>query len=155
MRARMNRIAFLGLSLCVIGCNNGSGAAPNYKHNREGTGTPVATWDSDSITQEELKERFLEMSPFARTRFQTVEAKKEFVDGLANFEVLAAEAQKRGLQNDPEVLETAKKVMVQKLLQKEFDEKAGKKIEDSEIGAFYESHKGDYVKPEMIRMTQL
>lgn len=159
MRARMNsplKTALVALSAALLlSACNGSDDAKKYRHNREGTGTAVATWDSDSITQEELKQRFLEMSPFARTRYQTVEARKEYVEGLARFELLAAEAAKRGLQNDPEVIETAKKVMVQKLLQKEFDEKAGKKIEDADVTAYYESHKADYVKPEMIRLSDI
>src|SRR5437763_763241 len=100
MPARMNRS--LALPLCaaalLAGCPSGTGQRVNYKHNHAGTGAPVATWDHDSVTAEELKQRFLEMSPFARTRYQTVEQRKEYVDGLARFELLAAEAEKRGLQ---------------------------------------------------------
>lgn len=129
--------------------------APNYKHNREGKGTPVATWSGDSITQEELKQRFLEMSPFARTRYQTVDQRKEYVEGLARFELLANEALKRGLDKDPEVIETAKKVMVQRLIQEEFEKKEGQKIDDADVAAYYEKHKSDYVKPEMIRLSHL
>ena len=140
----------------LLGCNNG-GPAVDFRHNRAGTGTPVATWGNgkDSVTAEELQQRFSEMSPFARARYQTPEQRKEYVEGLARFELLAAEAQKRGLQNDPEVVETAKKVMVQRLIQKEFEEKAGKKLEDAELQAFYEKHKSDYVKPEMLRLSDI
>ena len=151
----MNRtlIASVAAAALLSGCKQG--AAPDYRHNRAGGGTPVATWNNDSVTVEELQQRFLEMSPFARARYQTPEQRKEYVEGLARFELLAAEAQKRGLQNDPEVLETAKKVMVQKLLQQEFEQKAGKKVEDAEVAAYYEKHKADYVKPEMLRLSDI
>src|SRR5262249_39649007 len=118
-------------ALCVCsltylaGCKRDQGDTLNFKHNKDGKGTAVATFDGDSITVEELKQRFAEMSPFLRSRYATLEQRKDYVDGLARFELLAQEAHRRGLQNDPEVVETAKKVMVQKLIQKEFDEKQG------------------------------
>jgi peptidyl-prolyl cis-trans isomerase C len=151
----MNRLltaSALSASL-VFGCSQPP--AQDFRHNRTGGGTPVATWGKDSVTAEELQQRLSEMSPFARARYQTPEQRKEYVEGLARFELLAAEALKRGLQNDPEVVETAKKVMVQRLIQKEFEEQAGKKLEDAELQAFYEKHKSDYVKPEMLRLSDI
>ena len=138
----------------AAGCSKSSAGEMNFHHNRDGQGTAVATFGKDSITAEELKERFAEMSPFARARFQTVEERKQYVEGLARFELLAAEALARGLQNDPEVIATAKKVMVQKLIQNEFDEKAGP-ISDAEVADYYQKHKADYVKPEMVRLSQI
>lgn len=144
-------------TLALAGCQKstppGHGDV-NFLHNKEAKGTPVATFHKDSITVEELSDRFAEMSPFARARFQTVEERKQFVEGMARFELLAAEALARGLQNDPEVVETAKKVMVQKLVQKEFDEKPTP-ISDTEVAAYYEKHRQDYVKPEMIRLSHI
>lgn len=141
--------------LAVVGCNNnGKQSGMNFRHNKDGKGTPVATFGQDSITAEELKERFAEMSPFARARFQTVEERKQYVEGMARFELLAAEAASRGLQNDPEVIETAKKVMVQKLIHQEFDEKPTP-ISETEVAAYYDKHKSDYVKPQMVRLSQI
>jgi peptidyl-prolyl cis-trans isomerase C len=131
-----------------------SGGEMNFRHNKDRKGTPVASFGEDSITAEQLKERFAEMSPFARTHYQTLEQRKQYVESLARFELLAAEALTRGLQNDPDVIDVAKKVMVQKLMQKEFDEKASP-IADSEIADYYQKHQSDYVKPEMVRLSQL
>lgn len=126
----------------------------DFRHTRKAGGTPVATFGNDSITAEELKERFAEMNPYQRAGYQTLERKKEYVEGLARFELLAAEAVSRGLQSDPEVVETAKKVMVQKLIRKELDEKPTPVI-DSEVADFYEKHKSDYVSPEKVRVSFL
>lgn len=139
--------------VALAGCK-GESQGMNFRHNKDGKGTPVATFGGDSITAEELKARFAEMSPFARARFQTVEERKQYVEGLARFELLAAEAAARGLQNDPEVIETAKKVMVQKLIEKEFDEKSTP-VPDTDVAAYYEKHKSDYVKPEMVRLSHI
>ncbi len=142
------------LLTCFAGCKREQGDTLNFRHNKDGKGTPVASFSGDSITVEELKQRFSEMSPFLRSRYATVEQRKDYVDGLARFELLAQEAHRRGLQNDPEVIETAKKVMVQKLIQKEFDEKQGP-IAEQEVKDYYEAHKNDYVKPELVRISDI
>jgi peptidyl-prolyl cis-trans isomerase C len=126
----------------------------DFRHNRAGAGTKVATFGDDSITSEELKARFAEMSPYARARYQTLEQKKEFVDGMARFELLAAEAVRRGLASDPEVLHTTKQVMIQKLLKQEYEEKPNP-VPDTDVAAWYEKHKADYVKPEMVRLVHI
>ena len=138
----------------LAACNSGDGASVNFRHNKDGKGTKVATFGDDSITLEELKARLAEMSPYARARYQTLEQRKEYVDGVARFQMLAAEAQRRGLANDPEVVETAKKVMVQRLLQLELEEKPNP-VPDAQVAEYYEKHKSDYVKPEMVRLSHV
>ncbi|MGQ0507698.1 MAG: peptidylprolyl isomerase [Myxococcaceae bacterium] len=141
--------------LALFACDRGNATAKvELRHNRTGQGTKVATFGEDSITAEELKTRFAEMSPFARARYQTVEQKKEFVDGIARFEMLAAEAQRRGLASDPEVVHTLKQVMIQKLLKQEYEEKPNP-IPDADVQAWYEKHQSDYVKPEMTRLVHV
>lgn len=142
-------VAAMGLS-----CSKKTGATVDFRHNRAGTGTPVATFGGDSITAEELQDRFLEMSPYARARYQTVEQRREYVDNLSRSEVLVQEALRRGLQNDPDVIEVAKKVMVQKLIQQDAEAKAGP-VSDAELAEYYEKHKTDYVKPENVRLTDV
>jgi peptidyl-prolyl cis-trans isomerase C len=152
---RLQRLAglFGGVALCCASCDR-SGTSVDFRHNRNGKGTPVASLGGDSITTEELQKRFQEMSPYARARYQTVDQRKEYLDGLARFEVLAQEALRRGLQNEPEVVEMAKKVMVQKLIQQELDGKNAA-VPENELAAYYDKHKSDYVKPEMVRATAL
>jgi peptidyl-prolyl cis-trans isomerase C len=149
---------FRGVGLwCVfataMGCKP-AGTVVSFQHNRTGAGTPVAHFGDDSITVEELQERFLEMSPYARARYQTAEQRKEYVEGMARSEVLAQEAIRRGLQNDPDVVEAAKRVMVQKLIQKDAEAK-NTPATDTELTEFYEKHKTDYVKPENVRLSEI
>ncbi|HLL53225.1 MAG TPA: peptidyl-prolyl cis-trans isomerase [Myxococcaceae bacterium] len=142
------------LALCAACQKSDPATTVDFRHNKERKGTPVVTFGQDSITREEMEERFAEMSPFARARYQTIEQKKEYLEGLLRFELLAQEALARGMQNDPDVVETAKKVMVQKLIQKELDARGGPPS-DAELAAYYEQHKADYQRPEMIRMFQI
>src|SRR5262249_37907852 len=89
-----------------------------------------------------------------RARYTSLEQKKEFLDTLVRFEVLAKEAQKRGYDQDPEVVRTMKQVMIQKLLKDEFETKLKPEdIPDSEMQKFYEAHNSDYNKPEEVRVS--
>lgn len=126
----------------------------DLRHNPQGSGTAVATFAGDSITAEELERYFSEMSPYARARYQTPEQKKEYLEGLVRFELLVAEARKRGLAKDPEVIEATKKVMVQQLLKAELEGKPTP-VSEAAVAEYYEKRKADYVKPEMIRLSDL
>lgn len=144
------------VALCLAACDRGgkSSQCLDFRHNPSGQGTPVATFSGDSITAEEVHDRLLEMSTLARERYQTLDQRKEYVEGIARFELLAAEAVRRGMDKDPDVVDTAKKVMVQKLLQKESEERAGA-VSDSDLEDYYQKHLQDYVKLEMLRLSHI
>lgn len=151
----MTRRPFLlltGLALCA-GCDGGK-TPVDFRHTPGQKGTSVATFAKDSISREELEQRFAEMNPYARARYQTVEQRREYVEGLLRFELLAQEALARGMQNDPDVVETAKKVMVQRLIQKELESRGGTPT-DAELADYYQKHKADYVRPEQLRLSHV
>jgi len=81
---------------------------------------PLAKIDNVVITLGEFQERINRQSPYIRARYTSLEQKKEFLDSLVRFEVLAKEAYKRGLDKDPEVVRTEKHVMPQTLHRDEF-----------------------------------
>ena len=120
------------------------------------SGPAVAKGDGIVITADEFKARLDEQSPFIRARYNTLERKKEFLDNLIRFELLAKAAEKQGLDKDPEVQLTLRKVMVQKLVQKTFAEgDAAKEISEAEARKFYDEHKDDYVKARKVRLAQI
>lgn len=119
-------------------------------------GTPVATFGGESISAEELKAQIEEQTPFVRARYASPEGKKEFLEGIVRFELLAQEAQKKGYHRDPEVLRQFKKNMVSFFVQKEFEEAQHKlPISDDELKKFYDDHIEDYVKPERVRIAHI
>src|SRR5262245_50531254 len=67
--------ALLPVALLWVSCKGNGGTQMDLRHNHAGGGTQIATFGDDSITAEELKARFAEMSPYARARYQTVEQK--------------------------------------------------------------------------------
>ncbi|WP_373046758.1 peptidyl-prolyl cis-trans isomerase [Vulgatibacter sp.] len=119
-------------------------------------GEVIATVGGDAITVDDFQAKMEEQSPFIRARYTTLERKKEFLDNMVRFEVLAQEAERRGFANDPDVVATMKKVMVQKLMRAEFDENAAaQEIPEAELKAFYDANVNDYVKPERVRVSHI
>ncbi len=156
MTSRLTAVCLL-LAVGLGGCERESGPGRvtlDFRHNPDGKGTPLASFGGDSVTLEEVNRQLAEMSPYPRAQYQTLEKKKEYVESIARFELLAAEAVRRGLAQDPEVIGTAKRMMVQRLLQKELEE-TPHPITDEQVKAYYDSHKEDYVKPEMIRLRHV
>ena len=141
------RIALIGLAaLAVVGC----GKKPTS------SGTSVAKGDGFTISSDDSKGRLDEQSPFVRARYNTLEKKKEFLDNLIRFEVLAREAEKQGFRNDPDVQQTLRKIMVQKLVQKNFSDPAsGASVPDAEVQKFYDEHPTDYHRPKRVRAAMV
>jgi peptidyl-prolyl cis-trans isomerase C len=117
---------------------------------------PLATVDDVVITVGELQDQLNRQSPYVRARYTALEEKKNFLDSLVSFEVMAKEAQRRGLDKDPEVVRTMKQVMIQKLIKEEFAEKiTPENIPDEELQAFYKKHESEYRRPAQVRAAAI
>jgi peptidyl-prolyl cis-trans isomerase C len=117
---------------------------------------PLAKIDDVTITIGEFEERINRQSPYIRARYTSLEQKKEFLDSLVKFEILAKEAYKRGLDKDPEVIRTMKQVMIQKLMREQFDSTVNAdSVKDADMQAYYQANLGDYVKPEEVRASAI
>ncbi|MGC4122801.1 MAG: peptidyl-prolyl cis-trans isomerase [Myxococcales bacterium] len=119
-------------------------------------GAPVATFDGVSISDAEVKAQIEEQAPFVRTRYATPEGKKEFLDNLVRFELLAREAQKKNYQAEPDIIRQHKRNMVALFVQREFEEPQQKQvIPDDELKKYYEAHLADYQRPERVRAATI
>ena len=117
---------------------------------------PLAKIDDVVITLGELQERINRQSPYIRARYTSLEQKKDFLDSMVRFEILAKEAARRGLDKDPEVVRTMKQVMIQKLMRDEFDAKVtADTISDDEMKKYYDANVAEYVKPEEVRASAI
>lgn len=126
------------------------------KQSTEELGATLAKVGDVTITVGEFQEQLNRQSPYIRARYTSLEQKREFLDSLIRFEVLAAEAAKRGLDKDPEVVRTMKSVMVQKLMRDEFDKTVPPdSITEAEMKAYYDANLQEYVKAEEVRASAI
>jgi peptidyl-prolyl cis-trans isomerase C len=126
----------------------------DVRHTSKQGGTPVARWQGDMLTAEALEQRFLEMSPALRERYQPPAARREYVESVARFEMLVREAVERGLQEDPEVMASFKRALVGRLMRQQL-EQAAVTVTGAEVAAAYERQRGDFVRPAQVRLSHL
>jgi parvulin-like peptidyl-prolyl isomerase len=108
-----------------------------------------------SITSDDFKARLDEQSIYLRSRYTTLDRKKEFLEGLVRFELLSREAEREGLARDPEVQSQLKRIMVQKLVQKRFQDPAAaaKEVPEPELQKYYDEHKEQYYRAPRVRLA--
>jgi peptidyl-prolyl cis-trans isomerase C len=144
----------VALALALVACNRGK-----TKSSTGGSSDPsqiVAKVDDAVITVADVQDRVNKQSPFVRSRFTTPEKKKEFVDSLIRFEVLANEAERRGYDKDPEVLRVMRQQMISKLLQKDFESKLKvEDVPDADVQKYYDEHPAEFHQKDEIRTAQI
>jgi peptidyl-prolyl cis-trans isomerase C len=117
---------------------------------------PLAKVDDVVITVKQLQESINRQSPYIRARYASREQKRVFLDNMVRFEVLAREAMRRGLDKDPEVVQTLKSAMITKLLKAELA--SGIKPDDipePELRAFFDANRARFDKPEEVRASAI
>jgi len=122
----------------------------------EKSGPVVAEVGNETITADEVKQRLNETSPFLRARYNTLDAKKQFLENMVRNELLAQEAMRQGYDKSPAVRETVKRAMIQELIKHQLDSKlSGTDIPEDELKKYYEAHIDEFVKPERARVMHI
>ncbi|MBI5547505.1 MAG: peptidyl-prolyl cis-trans isomerase [Deltaproteobacteria bacterium] len=135
------------LTLCACSSSSSPATAPS---------PAVATINDRAITVADFKSRLAEQAPAIRVRYKTLDRRKEFLDNLVRFEVMLQEAQRRGLENDPEVRATLEKLLVQRLLRARQEEvEKGSAPSEAEVRKYYEEHLAEFVRPARVRVSHV
>lgn len=161
-------LAFLLIAVLVgagAGCSGksedggpakGADVAPRHGLSAEQAAAVLVRVGDTKITLGQFADELAEQSPYLRARYNSPERRKEYLDSLVRFELLAAEARRKGFFDKDEVRRTEKQAMIQQMMRVDFDEKFKlADISDADIKAFYESHLAEYKKPEQIRLAHI
>ncbi|MBU8896457.1 peptidyl-prolyl cis-trans isomerase [Corallococcus sp. M34] len=128
---------------------SGSGAASEAK------GAVVARVGEGTITAQQIEAKLESQPPLIRSRFATLEAKKEFLDNMVRFELLLQEARRQGLEQDPEVKGTLEKLLVQRLIQRQAEQAEARPLTEEELNKYYQDHLSEFVQPAKVRVLQI
>jgi peptidyl-prolyl cis-trans isomerase C len=116
----------------------------------------VAKVDDAVITVTDVQDRINKQSPFVRARYTNADKKKEFLDGLVKFEVMAAEAARRGYDKDPDVQRVMKQQMISKLMQKDFESKLKvEDVPDADVEKYYNEHPAEFHQKDEVRVSEI
>lgn len=113
----------------------------------------LAQVDDTAITVGDFEERINAQSPYVRARYASMDHKKEFLENLVKFELLAGEARRQGLDKDPEVIKVQKQVMIQKLLRQRFEQLKAEDVSDAEVKAYFDGHQDEFNRPPEVRAS--
>lgn len=116
----------------------------------------LAKIGSREITVGEFAEAIASKGPFLRARYNSPERRRELLDQMVRFELLAQEADARGFDDLPDVQRTRKQVLIRRFLKREFEDRIQlTDITDAEVQAYYEAHTSEFNKPEQVRASQI
>jgi peptidyl-prolyl cis-trans isomerase C len=96
------------------------------------------------------------MDPFERLRYQSADRRKQLLDELIDIQLLAEEAQRRGLDRQPETQERVRQMLRDELLaQVRANVPAPNDIPEADARRYYEQHRDDFREPERRRVAHL
>jgi peptidyl-prolyl cis-trans isomerase C len=145
--------ALLALALAAPACKK---ASIKPTQDKGDLSQVVAQIGDQTITVGDVQERINKQSPFIRARYTTLDKKKEFLDNLVRFEVMAGEAQRRGYDKDPEVQRVMKQQMISKFLQKDFESKLKvEDVPDADVEKYYKDHPEEFNKKDEVRVSEI
>src|SRR5262245_9875785 len=129
----------------AIGCKKGSSPVD--------PANTLARIGDTVISVGDFEKRVNQSPPAARARLATPEAKKELLDKLVRFEVLAREAEKRGLDKDVEFVDMMKQNLIQRLMARELDKIRPEDVPKEDCEKYFNEHRNEYNQPEQVRAS--
>ncbi|MBM4291703.1 MAG: hypothetical protein FJ138_09865, partial [Deltaproteobacteria bacterium] len=108
------------------------------------------------ITSAELERRLAEMAPLTRARYQSPERRRELLDSVVRFELLARRAREAGYGEDPDAQLAHKQAMVRALMDRELrGAPADEAVTDAQVEALYAERAAELSRPAQVRVAQL
>ncbi|HEY2734376.1 MAG TPA: peptidyl-prolyl cis-trans isomerase, partial [Polyangiales bacterium] len=131
-------------------------AAPISAEEKARRALVVAQFDDTQITVGQIETAILEQNPFMQKRYLAPEAVRAMLDRSLRFELLAAEARRRGYDKHEDVQLAVKQNAVQSFIKHEFDDKFTEdSIPPQDIKKYYDEHLDEFVRPESRRASLL
>lgn len=117
---------------------------------------PVAKLGDKVITLGEFAQALADMPEYERLRYQGIERRKELLRAMIDMQLLADEAKKQGLDQDPIVAEELRQILVSWMRGKLLEGlPAPSEIPEPELRAYYDAHVDEYREPERRRVSHI
>ena len=152
-------LTLVGILALAAGCPQGEEGKPGggVPAGGSGSGDLVAKVGDVTISLNDFEEQINQQNPLVRSRYKSLDQKKKLLDALVEREAMVLEAQRLGLDKDPEVVRGHKKILARHLVNMEFNQKRVKEIEITEetIEKYYNENIDRYHAPDKVRIHQI
>jgi parvulin-like peptidyl-prolyl isomerase len=153
----------LAASVALLsGCNEPAlqpapdGSAPMFGLSAEQSARVLAKIGDRTITLGDFGRTLERMDQFDRLRYQSKERRRELLNELVDVELLAMEAQRRGLDKEPDVQDAIRQVLREAMLaQARQGLPVPAEITDQEVRAYYEANQDKFIEPERRRVSAI
>lgn len=152
----------LGVVACGEDEDGGGGETPEtpdteltHGLTEEQAAAVLAKVGETEITVGQLAEELASKGSFIRTRYASPERRREFLDQMIRFELLAQEAERRGYTDLPEVQRSQKQMMIRRFLEERFAEGGPESITAEAVSEYYESHQREFQTPAQVRASHI
>ncbi|MEZ4231752.1 MAG: peptidylprolyl isomerase [Polyangiaceae bacterium] len=152
-------VACVGLAGCS-GCDDGSvGQVPSASASSgplppELAAKVLAKVGDREITLGEYAATLERMDQFERLRYQSPDRRKQLLDEMIQVELLAQEAERRGLDKRPETQERIRIILRNEVLKKlRRDVPGPESVTEADARRYYEKHRDDFREPERRRVA--
>ncbi len=115
----------------------------------------VARVNDQVLTLCDFNRRMGHNNPYLRARFNAPEQRRALLQSWVDAELLAAEAQARGLGDEPEVRRFVALQLARRLESVTRAEVPSPAVSDDEVRAYYEAHQSEYVTEAQVRASQI
>lgn len=148
------RAAIVTLAVAaLVGCGSKT-TAPQGEAKK---GEVLAEVNGTAITTEDLKKQIEMLPPQVQAFAATPDGRRELFDNIVAQEIMAGEAAKAGVENDPlfkeRLAEIKKRLMVEAYVKKTLEEKV--KIDDAELQKFYDQNKDRFKTGNQIKASHI
>jgi parvulin-like peptidyl-prolyl isomerase len=108
------------------------------------------------ITLGEYAATLERMDPLERLRYQTADRRKQLLNEIIQVELLAQEAQRRGLDKQPETEEAVRQILRDEVLRRVRQAAPNpSEIPEGDVHAYYDAHHADFNEPERRRVAHI
>lgn len=136
--------------------NNDDQPEPERHHGltEEEAAQTLAKVGDSTITVGEYADELASKGTFVRTRYNTPERRRQFLDKMIRFELLANEAQRRGYFDLEQVQRVRKQAMIRRFLQERYSEDR-EAIPAADVERYYREHPNEFHTPAQVRISHI
>ncbi|MCA9529054.1 MAG: peptidyl-prolyl cis-trans isomerase [Myxococcales bacterium] len=117
---------------------------------------PLATVGDRTITVGDFAHYIAEQPPNIRPRFNNPQQRRELLEHLIQFELLALEAKRQGYMQSRAVVRGRQNALITALREHEIDEQIPlSSVTMKQVRAYYEAHPEEFNKPEQVRVSDV